>query len=177
MVSFLSDYDHTEPGIGLSGLVPCSLPTHHHIPPLSSSELGLLFFSRHELFRTEYRFGWARSLSSPPHLYHSTAPLFPSLLKENLGFLNFPSLVRVRTFLVRNRVTPRPLCCRLRKLRASYPGYRFGWTSFPSLPTHHNHPPSSTGDAQPKHLPCLTPTWVGSTPSPFYPMHRQRLLR
>ena len=26
--------------------------------------------------RTEYRFGWARSLSSPPHLYHSAARPF-----------------------------------------------------------------------------------------------------
>ena len=44
VVLFFSGYDFSEPGIGLGGRVPPSLPTHHQIPPLPSSELELIFF-------------------------------------------------------------------------------------------------------------------------------------
>ena len=44
---FFSGHERFEPTIGLGGLVPASLPTHHHIPPLSFSEIELIFFSGH----------------------------------------------------------------------------------------------------------------------------------
>ena len=94
MVLFLSGYDLSEPGIGLGGLVPSSLSTHHHIPPLSYSELELIFFSGMSVSNRP-----SVLVGSLPLLYDPLLPLhcqlFPSLIFFFLGLLSLPSLVRM----------------------------------------------------------------------------------
>ena len=74
MVLFLSGYDPSEPGVGLSWLVPPSLPTHHHIPPLPYSQLELHFFSGYERFEPTIGLG---GLATSPLRPTSTIPLPP----------------------------------------------------------------------------------------------------
>ena len=97
MVLFLSGYDHSDPGIDLDGLVPPSLPTHHHIPPLPYSELELIFFSGHERFEPTIGLG---GLATCPLRPTSTIPPPPSseFFFSFLGLLKLLSLVRVGPF-------------------------------------------------------------------------------
>ena len=68
-----SGYDRSEPGIGLRGLVPPSLPTHHHIPPLPSSELDLNIFPGMSVSnRVSVWVGSLPLLSAPPLPFHRT---------------------------------------------------------------------------------------------------------
>ncbi len=94
MVLFLSGYDLSEPSIGLGGLVPPSLPTHHHIPTLPFSELELIFFSGYERFEPTIGLG---GLATAPLRPTSTIP--PPSFSEfviyfffRLGLLNLPSV-------------------------------------------------------------------------------------
>ena len=76
---FLSGYDLSEPSIGVGGLVPPSLPTHHHIPPLPISELEIICFSGYERFEPTIVLG---GLATSPLRPTSTIPppSFPSLI-------------------------------------------------------------------------------------------------
>ena len=147
---FHSGHDFSEPGIGLGRLVLQSLPTHHHNPPLPPSAF-FFFFSGHERFEPGIGLGGLAPSPLPPTT--STIPPLPFFrVIFFFGLLNLPSLVREGIFLGRNRALPRPLCSPRRKVRAFHPGYRFGWTTSPSIPTHHHRPPPSTGDAYTVHL-------------------------
>ena len=80
----------------MGGLVPPSLPTHHHIPPNPFSELELNIFSGHERFEPTIGLGGlATSLRSTSTI--SLPPLSEFVICF-LGLLNLPSLVRMGPF-------------------------------------------------------------------------------
>ena len=73
VVLFIPGYDLSKPGIGFGGLVPPSLPTHHHIPPLSSSEFWGYLFPGTSCF--EPSIGLSGLTPSPPRPTSTIPPL------------------------------------------------------------------------------------------------------
>ena len=149
MALFLSGYDHSKPGIGLSGLVPPSLPTHHHIPPLPYSELefvlspGMSVSNRLPV--------WVGSL---PFLYDPLLPfhhpLFSSFFFFFLGLLNLPSLVRMGPFKPEIGPFHGLIAAHVERCEHSIPGIVLGG---------------------------LVPPPFRPTPSPSAPIHRRRANR